>query len=87
VHLDQTIAVEPPEAVCPKCEDGEYKWVHVRMCLICGEVGCCDSSPNQHVRKHYEESGHPIVRSLESGEEWGWCYEDKAYLRGSDFSA
>jgi CPA2 family monovalent cation:H+ antiporter-2 len=86
-HLDQVSTAEPPEPVCPKCVDGHYKWVHVRMCLTCGELGCCDSSSAQHARQHFEETGHPMIRSVEPGEQWGWCYVDKAYLRGTDFLA
>jgi hypothetical protein len=86
-HLDLVTATEPPEPICPKCDDQKYKWVHVRMCLICGEPGCCDSSPSQHARKHFKETGHPMIRSIEPGESWGWCYEDKAYLQGPDFLA
>jgi uncharacterized UBP type Zn finger protein len=85
-HLDQAAVIEAPEEpVCPKCDDQEDRWVHVRMCLICGVPGCCDSSPSQHARKHFEESGHPLIRSIEPGEQWGWCYEDKTYLPGTDF--
>lgn len=84
-HLDRAAAIEPSEPICPKCVGQGDRWVHVRMCLICGERGCCDSSPAQHARKHFEETDHPLVRSIEPGERWGWCYADKAYLRGPDF--
>jgi Zn-finger in ubiquitin-hydrolases and other protein len=64
------------------CEDclrtGSY-WVHLRLCLTCGKVGCCDSSPNQHARAHAWGAGHPIVRSFEPGENWRWCYIDEAF--------
>jgi CPA2 family monovalent cation:H+ antiporter-2 len=84
-HLDLVGVVETPPPVCPQCAEGSDEWVHVRMCLICGELGCCDSSTSQHAREHFEETGHPVFRSVEPGEHWGWCYEDKVYLRGSDF--
>ena len=77
-HLDQ-IRIEPPESVkgCEDCLRTGDRWVHLRVCLTCGHVGCCDSSPNRHATKHAHGSGHPIVRSAEPGEEWCWCYEDE----------
>ena len=51
-------------------------WLHLRICLECGKVGCCDDSPNRHASGHAESSGHPLIRSLEPGEEWSWCYVD-----------
>ena len=78
-HLDRVKLSELPGAV-PGCEDclatGD-KWLHLRICLECGHVGCCDSSPNHHATAHANGSGHPIVRSLEPGEEWSWCYLDE----------
>jgi uncharacterized UBP type Zn finger protein len=59
--------------------------VHLRMCLTCGEVGCCDSSPARHARRHHETTGHPLIRSIERGEHWCWCYIDNAYI--ADISA
>ena len=77
-HLDQ-IRIEPPESVkgCEDCLRTGDRWVHLRVCLTCGHVGCCDSSPNRHATKHAHGSGHPIVRSAEPGEEWSWCYVDE----------
>jgi hypothetical protein len=77
-HLDQ-IQIEPPEAVegCEDCLRTGGRWVHLRTCLTCGHVGCCDSSPNRHASGHAGESGHPIVRSAEPGETWCWCYVDE----------
>jgi uncharacterized UBP type Zn finger protein len=78
-HLDQ-IAVKPPPLGevegCEECLKTGDRWVHLRLCLSCGKVGCCDSSPNRHASKHADEESHPIVRSLEPGEDWCWCYED-----------
>jgi uncharacterized UBP type Zn finger protein len=54
------------------------RWVHLRMCLTCGQVGCCDSSPNKHATKHFKHSGHPLMRSAQPGEGWVWCYVDEA---------
>jgi uncharacterized UBP type Zn finger protein len=77
-HVDQ-IRIEPPESVkgCEDCLRTGDRWVHLRVCLTCGHVGCCDSSPNRHATKHAHGSGHPIVRSAEPGEEWCWCYQDE----------
>lgn len=55
-------------------------WVHLRICLVCGHVGCCDSSKNKHATQHFHESGHPIVASFQPGEEWAWCYVDEVYI-------
>ena len=65
---------------CEECLQSGDSWVHLRLCLACGHVGCCDSSPNRHATKHFEESGHPVIRSLEPGETWGWCYVDRLQL-------
>ncbi|MFF7966523.1 UBP-type zinc finger domain-containing protein [Streptomyces sp. NPDC007903] len=81
VHLDQP---DPPHAAgggCHECTAANRRWVHLLMCLTCGHLGCCDSSPGAHAASHYEESGHPVARSAEPGEEWAWCYVDEVYLR------
>ena len=52
-------------------------WVHLRLCLTCGHVGCCDNSKNKHATKHFKSTGHPIIKSFEPGEDWMWCYVDK----------
>jgi len=62
---------------CEECEKSGSTWVHLRVCLTCGHVGCCDSSKNKHATKHYHRSKHPMVRSLEPGERWAWCYVDE----------
>ena len=78
-HLDQ-IAVEPPDRAdvegCEECLKIGSGWVHLRVCLSCGKVGCCDSSPNRHATAHHNESGHPIISSMEPGEDWSYCYDD-----------
>ena len=81
-HLDQ-IKVEPPESVegCGECMKVGDEWVHLRMCMSCGQVGCCDSSPNRHASKHAGETGHPIIRSVQPGEDWCWCFEDEVTFR------
>ena len=53
------------------------KWLHLRICLVCGHVGCCDDSPQKHATAHYRADGHPLIRSLEPGEDWNWCYVDE----------
>jgi uncharacterized UBP type Zn finger protein len=78
-HLDQITVTRLPEQV-PGCEDCLRiggRWVHLRLCLSCGHIGCCDSSPNRHASKHAGQSAHPIIRSLEAGENWCWCYVDE----------
>src|SRR5206468_1347839 len=61
---------------CEECLREGMRWVHLRLCLQCGHVGCCDSSPGRHAAKHFEQSGHPVMRSIEPGEAWRWCFVD-----------
>ncbi|MGH7566767.1 MAG: ubiquitin carboxyl-terminal hydrolase 14 [Gemmatimonadota bacterium] len=77
-HLDQIRDVEPRTKGCAECLKTGSRWVHLRMCRTCGNVGCCDSSPGRHATGHFRESGHPIARSIEPGESWSWCYADEA---------
>jgi uncharacterized UBP type Zn finger protein len=72
--------VKPGSKGCEDCLKIGGKWVHLRMCLECGRVGCCDSSPNRHARAHFHETQHPIIQSAERGENWRWCYIDDTYL-------
>jgi hypothetical protein len=65
---------------CEDCLRAGSSWVHRRLCLTCGHVGCCDSSPLRHARQHAFGAGHPIVASLEPGEDWRWCYLDESYV-------
>jgi uncharacterized UBP type Zn finger protein len=76
-HLAGIRSVAPRSDGCEECLRLGDRWVHLRLCMSCGHVGCCDSSRNRHARRHFEETGHPIVRSLERGERWGWCYVDE----------
>ena len=79
-HGDHVHAVTPGTQGCEEClRDGD-RWVHLRVCMECGHVGCCDSSPNKHATKHFHATGHPVARSIERGESWGWCYEDEVQL-------
>jgi uncharacterized UBP type Zn finger protein len=80
-HLDQVAAVDPqPAEGCAECLAAGGRWVHLRECLTCGHVGCCDSSPSRHATAHFRETGHAIVTSYEPGEDWVWCYLDKAVV-------
>lgn len=79
-HLDSIRDVTPSAEGCEDCLRIGSRWVHLRLCLTCGHVGCCDSSPNRHARAHWREHGHPVVQSFEPGESWRWCYEDKAWV-------
>lgn len=76
-HLGEIRDVTPTTRVCEQCVAMGSRWVHLRMCLTCGQVGCCDSSPNRHATAHFREAQHPIVRSVEPGESWRWCYVDE----------
>jgi uncharacterized UBP type Zn finger protein len=80
-HLGSVRDVPPrtPEG-CEECLAIGGRWVHLRLCLTCGHVGCCDSSPNRHATAHYRKSKDPLVRSLEPGEDWAYCYVDDLML-------
>lgn len=77
-HLSHIHPVQPrtPEG-CEECLKTGSGWVHLRLCLECGHVGCCDDSPNRHATKHFHATQHPIIQSFEPGEEWRWCYVDE----------
>jgi hypothetical protein len=77
-HLDTIEHLEGREGVpgCPECLAIGSRWVHLRRCAQCGQVGCCDDSPNRHATAHFHATAHPIIRSLEPGEDWLWCYVD-----------
>ena len=76
-HLDQIQQVTPSANGCEECLQSGDSWVHLRLCLICGHVGCCDSSKNKHATRHFRATQHPLVRSIEPGEAWIWCYADR----------
>ena len=77
-HLDQVEVLALPDQIdgCAECLKSGDRWVHLRMCHRCGQIGCCDSSPNQHARKHALADGHLVVRSAEPGESWSYCFAD-----------
>ncbi|GAA2360486.1 ubiquitin carboxyl-terminal hydrolase 14 [Nonomuraea africana] len=76
-HLSQANdpAARTPEG-CEECLASGSRWVHLRRCLACGHIGCCDSSPNKHATAHFREVGHPVMQSFEPGENWRWCFVD-----------
>ena len=81
-HLRQLLlektSAKPNAKGCEDCLKTGDSWVHLRVCMECGHVGCCDSSKNKHATKHYHASQHPVVKSMEPGEDWLWCYVDEA---------
>ncbi len=84
-HQDAIRDVRPSTTDgCEDCLRIGAGWVHLRLCLECGHVGCCDSSPNRHATRHFHATGHPIIRSFEPGEDWGWCYVDEVMLEGDE---
>ena len=76
-HLDQIRVESTNQPGCQDCLASGGTWVELRLCVECGRVGCCDNSPNRHATKHFQASGHPIIRSYEPGEDWWWCYVDE----------
>jgi len=80
-HFDGSERTTPPEIVegCEECLASGDSWVHLRLCLTCGHIGCCDSSKNRHARAHREQHDHVLIRSVEPGETWGYCYVHDQY--------
>lgn len=76
-HFGEIRVTETDKRVCEECAKTGDSWVQLRMCLICGHVGCCDSSKNKHAARHFHKTHHPLMRSIEPGEAWVWCYVDK----------
>ncbi len=79
-HASQIRDVQPHTKGCEECLKMGDDWVHLRLCMTCGHVGCCDSSKNKHATKHFHSTKHPIIKSHEPGEDWGWCYVDEVEL-------
>lgn len=79
-HLASLTTVEPQST--EGCQDclamGHRDWVHLRLCMTCGRLSCCDSSPGKHATAHFHDTGHPVIRSFQPGETWRWCYVDDA---------
>jgi hypothetical protein len=80
VHLNQIRPVIPSASGCEECLAIGDPWVHLRLCLTCGHVGCCDDSKNKHATRHYHKTEHPIIQSHELGERWWWCYPDELFM-------
>jgi uncharacterized UBP type Zn finger protein len=81
-HFEQlSDLAKPTSRVCDQCVAAGDTWVHLRACLHCGQVGCCDNSVNRHARKHFEQSGHSLVRSIEPGETWQYCFADRFLVK------
>ena len=82
-HLGQVRAVVVAPGTpdgCAECLQTGDTWVHLRLCMSCGHVGCCDSSKNKHATRHFRATQHPIIKSFEPGEDWEWCYVDEIFL-------
>ncbi len=79
-HLSQIKDVKPRAKGCEECLATGDTWVELRLCLVCGHVGCCDSSKNKHATKHFHASRHPLIQSFQPGQTWRWCYIDEAYV-------
>jgi uncharacterized UBP type Zn finger protein len=76
-HEQGLIPVAPRSSGCEECLKAGQRWVNLRLCLTCGHVGCCDSSPGKHATKHFHQTSHPVMVSYEPAERWGWCYVDE----------
>lgn len=83
-HVEQVRDVTPSAEGCEDCLAIGDTWFHLRLCLHCGHMGCCDTSKNKHATKHFHETGHAIVRSAQPGEEWAWCYVDEIFFEQLD---
>jgi Zn ribbon nucleic-acid-binding protein len=79
-HLDEAGDPNPrTPAGCEECLAAGEDWVHLRRCLTCGHVGCCDDSQNKHATKHFHKDHHPVIQSFEPGETWKWCFKDEIF--------
>ncbi len=79
-HFGQIKEVAPSAEGCEDCLKTGGRWVHLRLCETCGHVGCCDSSPNRHATRHFQDTRHPVIKSFEPGEGWGYCYVDDLFV-------
>jgi uncharacterized UBP type Zn finger protein len=79
-HVNQAKEHKPNSQGCEECLKMSDRWVHLRLCLTCGHVGCCDSSKNKHATKHFQSTSHPVIRSFEPGESWRYCYPDELFV-------
>ena len=76
-HLEHIKITRTDKDYCEECVKTGDSWVHLRLCLECGHVGCCDESINKHATKHFRRTQHPLIRSIEPGETWTWCFIDE----------
>jgi uncharacterized UBP type Zn finger protein len=76
-HLDPAVDAPPSGTGCVECLATGGRWVHLRRCVECGHIGCCDNSPGRHATAHFGSTRHPLIQSFEPGEEWFWCYVDE----------
>ena len=79
-HLNFVKTFQPHTEGCEECLEMGDTWVHLRLCRTCGHVGCCDNSIGKHATKHFHATKHPIMKSFEPGEDWGWCYADELFI-------
>ena len=79
-HLDQIGDIQSSAQGCEECLQTGDTWVHLRECLVCGHIGCCDSSKNKHATKHFHVTDHPLLRSFQPGDNWIWCYVDEVVM-------
>ena len=80
LHMKNLKPVKPRANGCEECLKMRESWVHLRLCLSCGHVGCCDDSKNKHATQHARSTQHPVIKSLVPGEEWGYCYPDEQFF-------
>jgi hypothetical protein len=80
-HSASVQTVTPGALGCEECLKSGSRWVHLRLCRICGHVGCCESSPNKHALKHFQATEHPVIEGYDPPDGWGWCYVDEAFLK------
>jgi uncharacterized UBP type Zn finger protein len=76
-HFENLKEVKSQSKGCVDCLKINDKWFHLRMCLVCGYIGCCDNSKNKHATKHFKRTKHPVIKSFEPDEDWSWCYIDE----------
>ena len=85
-HAAGNAVVTPSSDGCEDCLRAGDRWVHLRLCMTCGHVGCCDSSKNRHATRHFHATGHPVMKSFEPGQSWGWCFIDEVELDASTWA-
>jgi uncharacterized UBP type Zn finger protein len=79
-HLNMIKDVQPKTKGCEECLQLGMEWMHLRVCMECGHVGCCDNSQGKHATKHFHATQHPIMQSIEPGEDWMWCFIDEIVI-------